>query len=102
MSFELRVLGLCSVGPFVVLGWRFYTLEEVVNQFRDLALQSRWAASILETTPFVLCARDCFLFSVSQRWDMKLRHLGLGKTDAGDSTQSQKSGRNSNPRPARS
>lgn len=37
-----------------------------------------------------------------KRWDMKLRHLGLGKTDAGDSTQSQKSGRNSHPRPARS
>lgn len=37
-----------------------------------------------------------------KRWDMKLRHLGLGKTDASDSTQNQKSGRNANPRPARS
>ncbi|XP_031229263.1 secreted frizzled-related protein 3 [Mastomys coucha] len=37
-----------------------------------------------------------------KRWDMKLRHLGLGKTDASDSTQNQKSGRSSNPRPARS
>lgn len=37
-----------------------------------------------------------------KRWDMKLRHLGLGKTDASDSTQNQKSGRNANPRPASS
>ncbi|EGV92869.1 Secreted frizzled-related protein 3 [Cricetulus griseus] len=37
-----------------------------------------------------------------KRWDMKLRHLGLGKTDASESTQNQKAGRNSNPRPARS
>ncbi|XP_069875700.1 secreted frizzled-related protein 3 [Dipodomys merriami] len=38
-----------------------------------------------------------------KRWDVKLRHLGLSKTDSGigDSTQNQKSGRNSNPRPAR-
>lgn len=37
-----------------------------------------------------------------KRWDMKLRHLGPGRTDASDSTQSQKSSRSSNPRPARS
>lgn len=38
-----------------------------------------------------------------KRWDMKLRHLGLNKSDSShsDSTQSQKSGRNSNPRQAR-
>lgn len=40
MSFELRVLSFCSVGPIVVLGWRFYTFGKVVKQFRDLALQS--------------------------------------------------------------
>lgn len=62
VSFELRVLSLCSVGPFVVLGWRFYTLEKAVNQFRDLALQSPWAANILETTP--LCAMCAWLSSL--------------------------------------
>nr|XP_021524562.1 secreted frizzled-related protein 3 isoform X2 [Aotus nancymaae] len=38
-----------------------------------------------------------------KRWDMKLRHLELSKSDSSnsDSTQSQKSGRNSNPRQAR-
>ncbi|XP_032212039.1 secreted frizzled-related protein 3 [Mustela erminea] len=38
-----------------------------------------------------------------KRWDMKLRHLGLNKSDSShsDSTQSQKSGRNSKPRQAR-
>uniref|UniRef100_A0A673U2W3 Secreted frizzled-related protein 3 n=1 Tax=Suricata suricatta TaxID=37032 RepID=A0A673U2W3_SURSU len=38
-----------------------------------------------------------------KRWDTKLRHLGLNKTDSStsDSTQSQKSGKSSNPRQAR-
>lgn len=38
-----------------------------------------------------------------KRWDMKLHHLGMSKSDSShsDSTQSQKSGRNSQPRQAR-
>ncbi|CAK6448433.1 unnamed protein product [Pipistrellus nathusii] len=38
-----------------------------------------------------------------KRWDMKLRHLGLNRSDSShsDSMQSQKSGRNANPRQAR-
>lgn len=38
-----------------------------------------------------------------KRWDAKLRHLALNKSDSthSDTTQSQKSGRNSNPRQAR-
>lgn len=38
-----------------------------------------------------------------KRWDMKLRHLGLNKSDSShsDSTQSQKPGKSSNPRQAR-
>jgi hypothetical protein len=68
-----------------------------------MTLKSYPVAKVIEMMTLVIWICDYFLFETSQRWDVKLRHLGPNKPDSNisDSTQNQKSGRNSNPRQVR-